>query len=232
MNPLRRENTVEILFDTANLANISEMTPIYPVSGVTTNPSIIKAEGPIPFYEQLQAIRLIIGSSRTLHVQVLAQDLDGILRDAHKLLDNIGSDIYIKIPTTEPGIQAMRKLHDEGVKVTATAIYSKTQGILAVAAGADYIAPYFNRMESLDIDTVATIKALARFIDRHGADCRVMAASFKNVAQVSAAFEAGAQAVTVPPGLLRAALSTADVTEAVRGFTRDWYETYGTNDLP
>jgi transaldolase len=87
-------------------------------------------------------------------------------------------------------------------------------------------------MESLDIDTVATIKSLARFIDRHGASCKVMAASFKNVAQVSAAFEAGAQAVTVPPGLLRAALSTPDVAEAVGTFSRDWFETFGIPGLP
>lgn len=116
--------------------------------------------------------------------------------------------------------------------MTATAIYSKTQGILAVAAGADYIAPYFNRMESLDIDTVSTIKSLARFINRHENDCRVMAASFKNVAQVSAAFEAGAQAVTVQPGLLRAALNTADVNQAVQTFAADWRDTFGTDGLP
>ena len=74
----------------------------------------------------------------------------------------------MKIPTTEHGIKAMRELYAQGIGITATAIYSKTQGILAIAAGADYIAPYFNRMESLDIDTVATIKSLAKLIDKHG----------------------------------------------------------------
>lgn len=223
---------MEILFDTANLASIEEMTPIYPVAGVTTNPSIIKAEGRIDFYEHFRQIRRVIGRDRTLHVQVLAQDADGILAEAYRILEQIDDRVYVKIPTTEPGIMAMRKLHNEGIRVTATAIYSKMQGILAVAAGADYIAPYFNRMESLDIDTVSTIKSLSRFIDKHGADCKVMAASFKNVAQVSAAFEAGAQAVTVPPGLLRAALNTADVSAAVKMFAQDWMDVFGTDVLP
>jgi len=49
---------------------------------------------------------------------------------------------------------------------------------------------------------------------------------------VSAAFEAGAQAVTLPPGLLRAALSTPDVNQAVGAFANDWYETFGTTTLP
>jgi transaldolase len=126
----------------------------------------------------------------------------------------------------------MRLLKDEGIGVTATAIYSKTQGMLAIAAGADYIAPYFNRMESLDIDTSATIKSLAKFIDRHGAKCKIMAASFKNVAQVSAAFEAGAAAVTLPPFLLRAALGAPDVVQAVNAFAQDWFDTFGTTTLP
>ncbi|MFT4108797.1 fructose-6-phosphate aldolase [Propionicimonas sp.] len=223
---------MEILFDTANLAAIEEMTPLYPVAGVTTNPTIIKAEGRIDFYPHFRRIREIIGPDRTLHIQVLAQDADGIVADAHRLREEIDGRVYAKIPTTEQGIRAMRLLKDEGVGVTATAIYSKTQGMLAVAAGADYIAPYFNRMESLDIDTSATIKSLAKFIDRHGADCRIMAASFKNVAQVSAAFEAGAAAVTLHPDLLRAALSSPDITQAVDAFTQDWFDTFGTTTLP
>ncbi len=223
---------MEILFDTANLAQLAEMTPLYPVAGVTTNPTIIKAEGRIDLYPHFRKIRQIIGPDRTLHIQVLAQDADGIVADAHRLLDQVDGKVYAKIPTTEQGIRAMRLLKEQGIGVTATAIYSKTQGMLAIAAGADYIAPYFNRMESLDIDTSATIKSLARFIDRHSASCKIMAASFKNVAQVSAAFEAGAAAVTVPPALLRAALGAPDVTEAVSTFTSDWYQTFGTTQLP
>jgi TalC/MipB family fructose-6-phosphate aldolase len=223
---------MEILFDTANLADITTMTQLYPVTGVTTNPTIIKAEGRIDFYPHFRRIREAIGPTRSLHVQVLAQDAAGMVADAHRLREMIGPEVFVKIPTTEPGIAAIQQLHAEGVKVTATAIYSKTQGILAIAAGADYIAPYFNRMESLDIDTVATIKSLAKFIDRHGSDCRVMAASFKNVAQVSAAFEAGAQAVTLPPQLLRSALGAPDVIQAVNTFADDWYETFGTDRLP
>lgn len=223
---------MEILFDTANLADIEALTPYYPVSGVTTNPTIIKAEGRIDFYNHFRRIREIIGTGRTLHIQVLAQTADGIVADAHRLLDQVDDQVFVKIPTTEQGIRAMRLLKDEGIGVTATAIYSKTQGMLAIAAGADYIAPYFNRMESLDIDTSATIKSLAKFIDRHGASCKIMAASFKNVAQVSAAFEAGAAAVTLPPALLRASLAAPDVTQAVKAFADDWYETFGSHELP
>ena len=223
---------MELLFDTANLAELAELTPIYPITGVTTNPSIIKAEGRVDFYAHCRAIREIIGPDRRLHIQVLAGDADGMVADAHRILERVDTDVYVKIPTTEPGILAMRRLVAEGLHVTATAIYSKTQGILAIAAGARYLAPYFNRMESLDVDTVATIRTLATLIERHGTDCTILAASFRNVAQISAALEAGADAVTVTPSLLRAALSSPDVTAAVAAFGQDWYDTFGTTTLP
>ncbi|MBA3019532.1 fructose-6-phosphate aldolase [Propionicimonas sp.] len=223
---------MEILFDTASLAVLEEMTPLYPVAGVTTNPTIIKAEGRIELYEHLRQIRRIIGPDRSLHIQVLAQDADGIVADAHRLLEQVDGGVFAKVPTTEQGIRAIRLLKDEGIGVTATAIYSRIQGTLAIEAGADYIAPYFNRMEDRGIDASAMVKSLAKIIDRHGVGCKILAASFKNVAQVSAALEAGAAAVTVPPALLRAALATPDVTEAVNAFTRDWNDTFGTTELP
>lgn len=223
---------MEFLFDTANLSLLEEMVPVYPVTGVTTNPSIIAAEGRIDVYAHLRRIREIIGDDRSLHVQVLATSSDGIVADAHRLAENVDERVYVKIPTTEPGVHAMRVLKGEGLRVTATAVYSRVQGMLAVAAGADYLAPYYNRMESLDIDAQATVASLAVFAARHGSGCRVLVASFKNPAQISAAFDAGAHAVTVGPQMLQAALATADVKQAVGAFGDDWRATFGTDHLP
>ncbi|AQP52573.1 fructose-6-phosphate aldolase [Tessaracoccus flavescens] len=223
---------MDILFDTANLDDIERLTPIYPVTGVTTNPSILKKEGKVDFYPHFRRLREIIGKERTLHVQVLAKDAQGMIDDAHRLLDKIDDQVYPKIPTTEAGIAAMRHLKEEGVNVTATAIYSKTQGFLAIATGVDYLAPYYNRMQALDIDTKGTLTALAGFIKRFDAPSKIMAASFKNIVQVSHALEAGADAVTLSPKLLRQALSVPDITHAVDVFIEDWESVYGTRTLP
>lgn len=223
---------MEILFDTANLAAVESLLTTYPISGVTCNPSIIKAEGRIDFWPHFRRMRELLGPSRTLHIQVLATDADGIVADAERILEMVDDQVYVKIPITEQGLKAIGVLKKRSVNVTATALYSKAQGLLAIAAGADYIAPYFNRMESLDIDISATIKSLAKFIERHKSHTQIMAASFKNVAQMSAAFDAGAHAATISPALLRAALSSPDITSAVDAFTADWFETFGTEALP
>jgi transaldolase len=223
---------MDILFDTASLKDIERLTPIYPFTGVTTNPTILRKEGKVDFYGHLRRIREIIGEERTLHVQVVATDYQGILDDAHRLIRNIDEHVYAKIPTTKDGIRAMRSLKAEGLHVTATAIYSKTQGAMAIASGVDYLAPYYNRMQSLDIDTRGTLATLAGFIERFGAPTKIMAASFKNIAQVSHALEAGAHAVTLSPSLLEAALGAPDIIAAVDQFSSDWRKVYGTNHLP
>ncbi|WP_250638008.1 transaldolase family protein [Tessaracoccus flavescens] len=87
-------------------------------------------------------------------------------------------------------------------------------------------------MQSLDIDTRGTLEVLAGLIKRFDAPSKIMAASFKNVAQVSHALESGADAVTLSPELLRAALSAPDIDRAVDDFIKDWKSVYGTSQLP
>lgn len=223
---------MEIMFDTANIAQIERMADIYPFTGVTSNPTILKAEGPVDFYPHFRRIREIIGPDRSLHVQVIASDADGMVEEAHRLLSNIDEHVYVKIPLNEPGLAAMTRLKREGVRVTATAIYSITQALLAVAAGVDYLAPYYNRMQAMDIDPSLMISQLSPLIRSHDSDAKILAASFKNVAQVTRALVAGAQAVTLAPSLLSEALGGAHIANAVEKFNKDWVKTFGTTSLP
>lgn len=217
---------MEFLFDTANLEDIRKYIEIYPVTGITSNPSILKAEGEIDFFTHMRAIRRLIGE-RMLHIQVTAQDCEGMIKDAQAILKNVDDRIFIKIPTTEEGLKAMRILKAEGVGVTATAIYTKIQGFMAIACGVDFIAPYYNRMENLDIDSCETIASFRQMIDEDGAETKILAASFKNIAQVNQAFLAGAHTATLAPGLLHEAFGGAAIQKAVEDFHNDWVKIHG-----
>ncbi len=218
---------MEFLLDTANLAEIKKYVAIAPIAGVTSNPTIVKKEGQIDFFNHMKAIRDIIGLDKTLHVQVVAQDVAGIVADAHAILANIDKKVYVKVPVNENGLAAIKLLKKEGVKITATAVYTKFQAYLAVAAGADYIAPYFNRMENLNINPVDLITELAREIERTGSTTKILAASFKNVGQVNAALEAGAQASTFGVDVLASALAMPSINKAVVDFAADWETSFG-----
>lgn len=57
-------------------------------------------------------------------------------------------------------------------------------------------------MENLNIDSNSVIRQLALAIDRQNSPSKILAASFKNVAQVNNALAAGAHAVTAGADVL------------------------------
>jgi TalC/MipB family fructose-6-phosphate aldolase len=223
---------MELMFDCADLEQIAKYQEVFPITGVTSNPSILKAEGSIDFYPRMRAIRELIGQEKSLHVQVITQTAEEMIAEGKRVRAELGDDTYIKVPTTEAGLVAMRALKADGARITATAIYARFQGFAAILAGADYIAPYVNRMENLDTDGTATISWLADMIQRQGTPTRIVAASFKNIGQVNAALAAGAQAVTVQPALLHDAFGFHELQGALDAFAADWQGQFGTTELP
>ncbi|MEY8338403.1 fructose-6-phosphate aldolase [Lachnospiraceae bacterium 62-35] len=218
---------MEYLFDTANIEEIRTYGAIYPYTGVTTNPSIVKKEGKIDFFGHFREIRRIIGRERSLHIQVTALEAEEIVKEGEAILKNVDDKVFIKIPMTEEGLKAIRMLKQAGAGVTATAIYTKAQGYLAMEAGADYIAVYFNRMENMDIHAADTIRSFSHMIDQWNYQTKILAASFKNMAQVNEAFMAGSHTVTLPPALLRDALNAPAIKKAADDFRKDWKSVFG-----
>jgi transaldolase len=218
---------MEFMLDTANLDEIKKYEAIIPLAGVTSNPSIVKNEGKIDFFAHMQQIRAIIGSEKSLHVQVVATDYEGMLKDAETILEKIDRNVFVKVPVSETGLKVIKELKARGINVTATAIYTKFQAYLAIAAGADYIAPYFNRMENLNIDPKAALTEMAQEIARTNSRTKILAASFKNVGQVNTALECGAQAATMGAAIIQQAFAMPSIEQAVTDFTQDWETSFG-----
>jgi fructose-6-phosphate aldolase len=218
---------MEFMIDTANLEEIENYNNLIPLSGVTSNPTIVKKEGKIDFYQHMRQIRKIIGDQISLHIQVVATDYEGIIKDAKAIIENIDKEVYIKIPVNEAGIQAIKTLKNEGYHVTATAVYTKFQAYLAIAAKADYIAPYYNRMENLNIDPNDLVKEVSKEIARTNSNSKILGASFKNVNQVNSALENGAHAATMSVDIIKTALTMPSIQKAVNDFNKDWESIYG-----
>lgn len=222
---------MEFILDTANIEEIRTYAAVYPILGVTSNPSIVKKEGKISFFDHFKEIRKIIGEDKSLHIQVTAADWETMVREGKTLLEKVDEKVFVKVPVTEQGLKAIKMLKEMDISVTATAIYTKIQGYMAMECGADYLAPYYNRMENMDIDAFHTIHSLACQIDRWHYNTKIVAASFKNMGQVNMALEAGAHAVTVQPELFHAAFSMPAIGKAVDDFQKDWKRIYGEKNI-
>ena len=194
---------MKFIIDDADIAKIKDIYNTFAVDGVTTNPSILAKSGRQP-YEVLTEIREFIGPDAELHVQVIAPDAEGMVRDGHRIVEVLGKNTYVKVPTTKEGLRAMKLLHAEGIRVTATAIYTRMQAFLAAKAGADYAAPYVNRIDNLGGDGVKTAQ------DIH------------DIFRKNELCEYGIGAATISPDVIEALIKNDSVAMAVEAFVKDF----------
>lgn len=222
---------MKYLIDSANLDEIRALSEYLPIAGVTSNPSIVKKEGSVPFFAHMREIRSIIGNLRPLHIQVTATDYDGMMRDAEAVFRHVDEKVFIKVPVDFEGVKVIKALRRQGANVTATAVYGMDQAFMALEAGADCIAPYYNRMEALGVDAASVIGNIAGIIAHYGYETEILAASFKQPAQIDRAILAGAHSVTVAPDVLRGIFAKQIVADAVQEFSDDWTGLYGGKTL-
>lgn len=218
---------MEFIVDTIALNEIQDALDHLPISGVTSNPSIVKKTSPQDFFAHMRKIRDMIGRDRSLHIQVIGKDADTMLREAERITEEIDDDVYIKIPASYEGIKAIKLLKAQNYNVTATAVYDVMQAYMALAAGADYIAPYVNRIGNLGGSPMQLIEALSKRIQEDDYDCKIVAASFKGVEQVRECLNHGAQAVTAPVEVLKSVFLNPSIEKAIQDFNADWYAVYG-----
>lgn len=212
---------MKLIIDDADINSIRKLYEYYPVSGVTTNPSILMKAGRNP-YEVLKEIRSFIGKDGDLHVQTIAKDAEGIILDARRIVSELGGNTFVKIPAIPEGFKAMKSLRKDGIRVTATAVYTPLQGYLAAECGAEYTAPYINRIDNMGYDGVAVAKEIHDIYKNNNYNTRVLAASFKNSQQVLELCKYGIAAVTASPSVIENFVKNAAIDSAVDTFLRDF----------
>lgn len=212
---------MKFIVDDANIEAIKNIYEFYPVDGVTTNPSILAKSGRKPF-DVLKEIRAFIGGDAELHVQVVAKDAEGMIEDAHRIVKELGSNTYVKIPSIPEGFKAMKALKQEGLNITATAIYTPMQAYISAKCGADYAAPYVNRIDNMGYNGIEVAKKIDDIFKKNGIKTEVLAASFKNSQQVLELCEYGIGASTVSPEVITALVKNTAITSAIDDFVKDF----------
>ncbi|MBQ6894230.1 MAG: fructose-6-phosphate aldolase [Clostridia bacterium] len=216
------------ILDTADLEDIKHCNEYYPLAGVTTNPSIISKEK-ADFWTLLKEIRGIIGYDKMLHVQTVQKKADKIVEEAKLLKKELGGNFYIKIPISEEGLKATMEIKRQklDIGVTITAIFTPAQALIAAKAGADFVAPYVNRLDNILGDGINVVEEIVLQLGKYNMDCQVIAASFKNVEQVHKCATAGCHSATVTRDVLANIVSHPMTDISIEGFEKDWASVYG-----
>lgn len=214
----------KILIDSADIKKAKEIEKYYTIAGITTNPTLLsKIEGSLE--DKLKELKEFTYGKYEVHIQTTESEVEKIVEEAKKLRDYFGESFYIKIPVTKAGLEAIKLCSKENIRVTATAILTAMQALAAAKNGANYVAPYVNRMENVGQDAKEAILEISNLLIDYPTE--ILAASFKNVKQVQDILRCGAEAVTIAPEIIEASIWHPYTDKSVFDFEKDWGNRFG-----
>lgn len=215
---------MELIIDTADVQAIKEINELLTVTGVTTNPTIITKSNKEPEVV-IKEIADVLDEDQLFFIQAVATDFDGIMKEAKEISQIRPKNMYVKIPVTRDGLKAIKECKKLGIHTLATAIYSADEAFLAAMNGAEYLAPYVNRMCNYG-DGVQEVKDLIEMLKVNNLPSKIVAASFKNTYQAYELIKAGIQAETLPPDVIMNMVDHPGTKIAVGEFTMNWQKAY------
>ena len=222
---------MKLFLDTADVDEISKAHKTGLLSGVTTNPTLMRKCGfePMDVYQEIIDMGVpdvsmeVVGSANEMLEQAL------ILRE------KFGPACTIKVPCTWDGLKVCTDFKSVGCfkredyRVNVTLIFSASQAILAANADATYVSPFVGRWNDESVSGTAVVQTIADIYARHRRSTKVLAASVREVYQVGRCFAAGADICTLPPHVFRGMMEHVKTREGLEQFQKDWDDVHGKN---
>ena len=213
---------MKFFVDTADVAEIRELTATGLVDGVTTNPTLVAKAGR-NFREIVAEICELVPGP--VSAEVAATDLDGMLKEG-RALAKIAGNVTVKVPLTWEGLKACKALSSEGTMVNVTLCFSASQALLAAKAGATFVSPFVGRLDDTGADGMELVREIRTIYDNYAElGTQILAASIRNVLHVKAAAVIGADVATLPPAVLRALVVHPLTDKGLELFLNDWKKT-------
>jgi transaldolase len=203
---------MRLFLDTASIEECRAAAKLGVISGVTTNPSLWAQAGGGNYREIILEIAGIIDGP--ISAECLSRDADGLVEEARRIA-GWHSNVVVKIPIDEAGLEAIARLAKEGVKTNTTLVFSTNQALLAAQAGATYVSPFVGRLDDVGHEGMEMVAEVIDIFDRYHFPTQVIAASLRHPRHVIEAARAGAHIATVPykvlQGMLRHPLTDAGI---------------------
>ncbi len=215
-----------LYIDSAFLEDILAVAKIVPVQGVTTNPTLLRTATERGQTLSIHALyeQLIARSSGTIFVQPSMSDEEKTYQEVLDYRRLAPDRIIPKIPLTEKGLRVAQRLKQQQHPIAFTAVTTTAQAYIAAMVGADFIIPYYNRLQRSGVDAGERVAQIARIFQIQSLPTRIMSASIKSVAEAAAALAAGSHDLTVPPQILLEMITDPDTEKAVAQFEQDYYK--------
>jgi len=211
---------MKIFLDSSNVDEITKAVGTGLIDGVTTNPSLMLKAGEDPT-EILKQVCDLFSWDASVSAEVSGDTSEEMLDMADEYI-NIHPSITIKVPCNVAGLLACKDLKSDEIAVNVTLIFSVAQAILASKAGAKYVSPFVGRVQDNNFDGVQLVGDIVKTFETHERDTQILAASLRNVYDVSKCFQVGADIVTMPPKLFWGMYNHILTEKGLQIFNKDW----------
>jgi transaldolase len=209
---------MKLFIDTADIREIREANTMGLLDGVTTNPSLIAKTGRDFRSVVADIVKEVNGP---ISLEVTAMDSGGMVAEAKKLAE-YSPNVVIKIPLTEEGLIAAKKLKEADIKTNVTLCFSPTQALLAAKAGATYISPFIGRLDDISYFGMELIEQVVQIYNNYGFDTQVIVASIRNPVHVRDAALIGAHVATIPFAVIKQLVRHPLTDIGIEKFAKDW----------
>lgn len=209
---------MKIFLDSANIEEIRQAKALGAIEGVTTNPSLLAKEKG----DWKKIIRQICKEiDGPVSVEVIATEAAAMLAEARDLV-KIAPNIVIKVPMTLEGLKAITELQQRGVETNATLVFSPNQALLAAKAGATFVSPFVGRLDDIGQDGMQVIQDIMTVFRNYDLSTQVLVASIRHTNHFFQAAILGADAATIPLGVLLGLVKHPLTDAGLAKFLDDW----------
>ena len=188
---------MKYFLDSAKIDEIVYAYENWGIDGVTTNPKHVLLAGK-PFKQVIKELASHfekIDFPISIEINPHLNNPDEMVKEA-KEYASYAKNFIIKIPCTEVGIIAAKKLVKDGIRVNMTLVFSASQALIAGKIGAYYVSPFIGWKESSGEPTIQYIKDVVQIYRNYNFKTQIIVAAVRNGNQIVEAAKANADIVT------------------------------------
>lgn len=209
---------MKFFIDTADLEEIRKANQRGWVDGVTTNPSLIVKSGR-PFFDVIKEICKEV--SGPVSAEVIGQKSEEMFKEGLELA-KIADNVVVKIPMTEEGMVAVRKLSAEKIRTNVTLVFSAVQALLAAKAGASMVSPFVGRLDDVGTDGLSLIQEIVQIYQNYDFSTEVLVASVRSPNHILQSALMGADIATIPYKVMQQLCQHPLTDKGLDIFMNDW----------
>lgn len=208
---------MELYLDSVDLKEIEEAFRLGTLAGLTTTPTFMHRHGVTDIDAMILKLADMVP---VLQVEALGETADEIVAEADRQIAmglNPEKTVF-KIPVSNEGVIACKRLRDRDIMVNVHLVYTLQQAYMAMLAGATYVCPLVGRLQDQGHDALALIEQCVDVVENYGFNTKIMFSSVRHPEHVRNALNLGVHTCTVP-------------WKVMKNLTSNNFTTVGTNQF-